>query len=164
MAEETHNSAENAPKGIINTCFATGIGGMFVLFALLFSYNSTTVDDYMLAGTGNGIVDIFLYTTGSTWGQALSWIIVINFWLVGLSSVTVTGRITYALTRDGAFMYSEWLSYVDPVMKSPARAIMFVFLFDSLFLLLPLDPKGALAFYAIVALSTFGFQVLLFTQ
>lgn len=159
MAEETHNCSENAPNGIINTCWATGIGGLFVLFGLLFAYDVSTVDDGLLAGTGSVIVDIFLYTCGSTWGQALAWIVTINYFLAGVSSVTVTGRITYALCRDGGFPFREWLEVVNPFTKSPIRAVMFVFLFDSVFLLLPLNPNAALAFYAIVGLSTFGFQV-----
>jgi amino acid transporter len=59
----------------------------------------------------------------------------------------------------GAFYGSEWLSQVNPVFKSPIRAIMFVFLFDALLMLLPLDPGAALAFYAIIGLSVLGFQV-----
>ena len=159
MAEETHNSAENAPKGIIYTCFATGIGGLLILFALLSAYNVVTTDDSTLANTGNIVVDIFLLSTGHGMGQLLAWLVCINLFFAGLSSVAVTGRITYALTRDGAFAYSEYLSKVNDTTKSPIRAIMFVFIFDALFLLLPLDPNGALAFYAIIGLSILGFQV-----
>jgi amino acid transporter len=159
MAEETHKSAVAAPRGIIFTCMATGIGGLITLFGLLFAFDASVVDDYMLAGTGNSVSDIFIYVTGSNWGQGLTWLVVINLWFAGVSSVAVTGRITYALCRDGAFAYSEFLSQINPYTKSPTIAIMFVFVFDALLLLLPLNPKGALAFYAIVGLSTFGFQV-----
>lgn len=159
MAEETENSSESAPKGIIYTCLSAGIGGLLIIFALLAAYNEQNVDDYQLAGTGNIVVDIFLYTTGSACGQFLTWLVVINLWFAGLSSVAVTGRITYALTRDGAFAFSDWLSQVDPTVKSPIRAIMFVFAFDAVFLLLPLDKDSALAFFAIIGLSVLGFQV-----
>lgn len=161
MAEETENSSENAPKGIIYTCLSAGIGGLLILFALLTAYNESNVDDLQLAGTGNLVVDIFLYTTGSACGQFLTWVVVINLWFAGLSSVAVTGRITYALTRDGAFAYSDWLSQVNPTFQSPIRSIMFVFVFDALFLLLPLDKDSALAFFAIIGLSVLGFQVII---
>lgn len=159
MAEETENSSESAPKGIIYTCLSAGIGGLLIIFALLAAYNEQNVDDLQLAGSGNTVVDIFLYATGSTCGQFLTWIVVINLWFAGLSSVAVTGRITFALTRDGAFAFSEFLSQVDPIVKSPIRSIMFVFVFDALFLLFPLDKDSALAFFAIVGLSVLGFQV-----
>lgn len=160
MAEETNYSQTSAPRGIIFTCLCTGIGGLLILFALLSTY--APVDDYYyyyLAGTGNTVADIFIYVTGSTWGQALTWLVCINFFFSGLSSVSITGRITYALTRDGAFAYSEFLNKVNPTFKSPIRAIMFVFVFDALFLLLPLNPGSALAYFAVIALSTLGFQV-----
>jgi len=163
MAEETNQSQTSAPRGIIFTCLCTGIGGLLILFALLSSYQP--VDDYYLLvgdGTGNTVADIFIYVTGSTWGQALTWMVCINFFFSGLSSVSITGRITYALTRDNAFLFSDWLSQVNPTFKSPLRAIMFVFVFDAVFLLLPLNESSALAYFAIVSFSTLGFQVCIF--
>ena len=157
MAEETNQSQTSAPRGIIFTCLCTGIAGLLILFALLSSYQP--VDDYYLTGTGNTVADIFIYVTGSVWGQALTWMVCINFFFSGLSSVSITGRITYALTRDNAFLFSDWLSQVNPTFKSPLRSIMFVFVFDAVFLLLPLDPGSALAYFAIVGFSTLGFQV-----
>ena len=162
MAEETNNSTTAAPKGLLRTCYATGIGGLIVYFALLstFQYGSINggVDDYALAGTGNGVADIFIYVCGPVWGQALTWLIVINLFFAGVASVTVTGRITYALCRDGAFLGSEWLTVVNPYFKSPNRVLWFVGIFDFLLLLLPLNEEAALAFFAIVSLATFGFQ------
>ena len=32
MAEETSNAKTNAPLGIVSTCFATGLGGVTLLF------------------------------------------------------------------------------------------------------------------------------------
>lgn len=39
------------------------------------------------------------------------------------------------------------------------NAIIFVFIFDAFFLLLPLNSDAAYAFYAIIGLSTLGFQL-----
>ena len=39
----------------------------------------------------------------------------------GVSSCTVTGRITYALMRDGAFPYAAYWAQVHPRTKAPLR-------------------------------------------
>jgi amino acid transporter len=78
MAEETSDSAENAPRGILYTCLATGIGGLLIYLALLSVYDITQVDDATLYGTGNKVADIFIYATGLEWGRALIWMVVVN--------------------------------------------------------------------------------------
>lgn len=96
---------------------------------------------------------------GSKLGATLSWLVVINLFFAGISSVTVTGRITYALCRDNAFPYSDFLKKTNPALKSPINAIFFCFFLDTLLLLLLLDPdSGATAFTSIINLCTFGFQ------
>ena len=88
-----------------------------------------------------------------------AWLVTINLFFAGVSSVAVTGRITWALMRDGGFMYSEYFSEINAVLQSPVRAIMFVFTFDAVLLLLPLNPGvGLTAFYSIVGLCAAGFN------
>jgi amino acid transporter len=163
MAEETSSSSTSAPKGIINTCWATGWGGLALILALLFA--TTDISAAVNSDTGNAASQIFVTACGTELGSALSWLVVLNLFFAGVSSVTVTGRITYALTRDNAFPYSSVLSQVHSSLKSPVNAILFVFFWDALLMLLPLDTKnGSKAFYSIVGLCTIGFQVCLPTR
>jgi len=170
MSEETTNSRTSAPKGIINTVLATGIGGIMLILSLLFANSditaATTDDPYYASlnasypATGNAAINVFVLACGSTWGQALAWLVLINIFFAGISSVAVTGRITFALTRDKAFPYSEFLSQVNPFMKSPVNSIMFVFAVDALLQLLPLDTSnGSIAYNSIIGLATVGWQV-----
>ena len=124
---------------------------------------------------------------GESLGAALAWAVVANVFFAGVASVTVTGRITFALARDGAFPGSHVLATAHPTLKcvlekrcsqnqgaravkacavrvrfsrSPVNAILFVFVVDALLLLLPLVPdNGLTAFYSIINLSTLGFQI-----
>ena len=156
MAEETSNSSISAPRGLINTCLATGIGGFALILALVFA--TPNVENVLDSPTGNAASQVFL-SCGAKLGATLSWLVVINLFFAGISSVTVTGRITYALCRDNAFPYSSFLKEVSVSLKSPIRAIFFVFFLDALLLLLLLDPgSGATAFTSIINLCTFGFQ------
>ena len=68
----------------------------------------------------------------------------------GVSSVTVTGRITYALARDGAFPGSHFFARVNGKLRTPVNSIMLVFIFDACLLLLQLGDNAAVAFNNIV--------------
>ena len=48
MAEETSNAKTNAPLGIVYTCFATGLGGVTLLAALLFCTRDIRAITYFL--------------------------------------------------------------------------------------------------------------------
>eukprot|EP01038_Epipyxis_sp_PR26KG_P014579 gene14579-19579_t len=158
MAEETHDAATTAPKGIIYTVFATGIGGIFYVMCLLFS--TTDISAALNGPTKNAAANVFYLSCGRTWGQILTWIVVINLFFAGISSVAVTGRITFALARDNAFPYSSNIASVHKTLKSPINAIMMVCVVDAFIQLLPLIPKnGSTAFTSIVGLCTIGFQV-----
>jgi len=167
MAEETHCSAVAAPTGLIYTVFATGFGGFAYVLALLYATNNFSLitttekpdDDSSQFLTSNAAVNVFINACGWNCGAGLTWLVVINLFFAGIASVAVTGRITFALLRDKAFPYSDFLVQVHPTLKSPIRAIMFVFALDAALLLLGLNPKSGTAFTAIVGLCTIGFMV-----
>jgi len=172
MAEETHGMSTAAPMGIIWTVFATGLGGFAYLLALLFAIPpgelpliTNTVpptDDgnsTMPFLTSNAAVNVFINSCGWQCGSALTWLIVINLFFAGVSSVAVTARITFALLRDHAFPFSDTLKEVHPTLKSPIRAILFIFALDCGLLLLGLNPTAGVAFTAIVGLCVIGFMV-----
>jgi amino acid transporter len=158
MAEETTQSRIVAPRGIIMTCFATGLGGIIIVLGLLFS--TPSVETILDGPTDSAAINVFVLQCGSKWGQALSWLVVYILFFAGVSSVAVTGRITYALMRDRAFPYADYWSQVHPYFQTPLHAIMFVALFDFVLLLIPLGGNnGTAAFASITALTTIGFQV-----
>jgi amino acid transporter len=158
MAEETTNSRIVAPRGIIMTCLATGLCGLLLILGMLYS---TPDVEYILQGpTESAAVNVFLLQCGSKWAQALSWLVVYVLFFAGVSSVAVTGRITYALMRDKAFPHSDFWAQVHPTLHTPINAIMFVCIFDFLLLLVPLaGDNGTTAFASITGLTSIGFQI-----
>ena len=67
----------------------------------------------------------------------------------------VTGRITFALARDGAFPASRSLARVTDKLQSPVNAITMVFVLDALLLLMPLyGDNAATAFNSIIGEHT----------
>lgn len=153
MAEETIGSRTAAPNGIIYTCLATGIVGLVYLLSLLYV---TTDISYALDGlTDNAAVNVFISTAGTDLGTFMAWVVTINIFFAGMSGVTISGRISYALLRDGAFPHSDFWSQVDHFSKSPIRALFFVFINDAVLLLFPLFSE--VAFESIVGISIIGF-------
>jgi amino acid transporter len=168
MAEETHGMATAAPWGIIWTVFATGLGGFAYMLALLFAItpgslplitNTKEGNSAMPFLTSNAAVNVFINSCGWQCGSGLTWLVVINLFFAGFSSVAVTARITFSLLRDHAFPFSDALKEVHPTFKSPIRAIMLIFFLDSALLLLGLNPTSGVAFTAIVGLCVIGFMV-----
>ena len=166
MAEETGNASVAASRGIIHTIIATAVCGTALLLGMLFACDNLPAilsdDDRTSSSpsTGNAAVNLFILTCGESVGSFLAWLIAFNLFFAGLSSVTITGRITFALARDNAFPFSSVLSTVHSELKSPIWALIFVAVVDGLILLLPLDKgNGTIVYTAIIGLSVIGFQI-----
>jgi amino acid transporter len=90
----------------------------------------------------------------------MAWLVVINLFFALVSSVAVTGRITFAFARDGGFPFSHKFAEVNQYFKSPVNALLLVMVFDAFLQLLPLNEEGgSIAFTAIIGLCVIGFQV-----
>eukprot|EP01124_Arcella_intermedia_P010886 TRINITY_DN17390_c0_g1_i1.p1 TRINITY_DN17390_c0_g1~~TRINITY_DN17390_c0_g1_i1.p1 ORF type:complete len:550 (+),score=49.13 TRINITY_DN17390_c0_g1_i1:40-1689(+) len=110
-----------------------------------------------LTGGEDALLNIFTFAVGSTGAFGLYMLLLFNLFFAGMSSVTITSRITFALARDGAFPGSEKIAYLSETTKSPVVALWFVFFFDAIILLL--DIANEATFLAIIALTTIGFQL-----
>jgi len=97
---------------------------------------------------------------GPKFGLFMTALIVINAWFAGMRSVAVTGRITFALARDNGFPLSSFFKKIHPKAKTPMNALMGVFAFDAVLMCINFNTGGgAVAFLAIVGLSSVGFQI-----
>jgi amino acid transporter len=61
------------------------------------------------------------------------------------------------MARDGVFPFSHYLRLIFEPTKTPLANVLFVFVIDSILLLLQL--VSTTAFAAIIAIATFGYQV-----
>lgn len=68
----------------------------------------------------------------------MSILLLISVYLGGFSHLTVTTRIAFAMSRDGAIPFSKYIYGVSEKMKLPVKSIIFVFFVDGLICLLPL--------------------------
>lgn len=88
---------------------------------------------------------------------AMSILLAINVYLGGFSHMTVTTRVVFAMSRDGAFPGSKYITGVYGKSQLPLKSILFVFVVDSIIVLLPLISDTA--FSAITQISTIGYSI-----
>lgn len=79
----------------------------------------------------------------------------INIFLSGFSSMTVTSRIGYAIARDGGLPFSNYFSHLNPKTNNPDRMVILVFVLSCLMCMLPLI--SSTAFNAIAGITTVGY-------
>jgi len=167
LAEETVGSRTAAPRAMVVTCVVGAITGFVYILGLLFASPGSV--DYLINGppdfnsTSNttssplALTNLFVYAVGDTGALGLLSIITILTFFAGISSTTVTSRITFAMVRDGAIPGSSWFYQVTETTKSPLRCIFLVFLVDAVLILIQLG--NSTAYTAILACTTIGYQL-----
>ncbi|MEU8813995.1 amino acid permease [Actinoplanes sp. NPDC048796] len=121
VAEETHDAARAAPRGIVMSVVVSVIAGFVLLFAITWS-----IQDYEGAlGTDLGLppAQIFIDAAGHDLGTFLLFICVVAQWFCGMASVTANSRMSYAFARDGALPGSRLWKKVNPRTGTPTNSI-----------------------------------------
>ncbi|CAF1209793.1 unnamed protein product [Adineta ricciae] len=158
LAEETRSAGKAAPHGIVGTCICSAIVGFVYLLALLFAIPNVTnfmeVNNY---DEMNLSIAVYRLAVPHKGALALTILLIINLHFGGMSGMTVTSRIGFAMARDGVFPFSRYLRWIFKPTKTPLGNVLFVFLIDSTLLLLQL--LSTTAFAAIIAIATLGYQV-----
>lgn len=146
MAEETYGGAKSAGGNMVKTVAYSGIGGLLMILALLFSIGNDP--DTILAGpTLQPIVNIFsfVFTRGGTisdgapiYGVLMTILFVFNNFLNGFTHTTITTRIGYAMARDEGLPFSKWLMQLNRNTKNPDNIIYVLLVIEAAFCALPI--------------------------
>jgi amino acid transporter len=181
LAEETKKANKAAPRGIVFSIVLSFVAGFFIIVGLLYctpttsearaagyptgidlllstnGSTSTNSSSVFVAGTSEAVINLFGFTNGRTGGFVLSIILALIVYLSGMTAITATSRLSFAMARDKALPLSKYLSIVNSHTKSPIGAVLFVFVVCALLLLLPL--VSTTAFTQIVSISSVGYQI-----
>jgi amino acid permease (GABA permease) len=121
VAEETHDAARSAPRGIVSSVVVSVIAGFFLLFAITWA-----IQDYD-AELGSTLklppAQIFIDSSGRRLGEFLLFICVVAQFFCGMASVTANSRMSYAFSRDGALPGSRIWRRVNPRTGTPTNSI-----------------------------------------
>jgi amino acid transporter len=121
VAEETHDAARSAPRGIVMSVVVSVIAGFVLLFAITWS-----IQDYEAERTtalGLPPAQIFIDAAGRDLGTFLLFICVVAQFFCGMASVTANSRMAYAFSRDGALPGSGIWRRVNPRTGTPTNSI-----------------------------------------
>lgn len=137
---------------------AAVVTGLAFFVGLLYAMNER-IDDTLEGVSEQPVINIFsIAFSGKRPGAlAMSILLAINVYLGGFSHMTVTTRIVFAMSRDGAFPGSKYIYGVYGKSQLPLKSIFFVFVIDSFLVLLPLISDTA--FSAITQISTIGYSI-----
>ncbi|KUL35748.1 amino acid permease [Actinoplanes awajinensis] len=121
VAEETHDAANAAPRGIVMSVVVSVIAGFVLLFAITWS-----IQDYEAERTTALALppaQIFIDAAGHNVGVFLLFICMVAQWFCGMASVTANSRMSYAFARDGALPGSRLWKQVNPRTGTPTNSI-----------------------------------------
>ncbi|MFD2764576.1 amino acid permease [Micromonospora eburnea] len=121
VAEETHDAARSAPRGIVMSVVVSVLAGFVLLFAITWS-----IQDYDAERTtalGLPPAQIFIDAVGHDLGTFLLFICVVAQFFCGMASVTANSRMAYAFSRDGALPGSRIWKRVNPRTGTPTNSI-----------------------------------------
>ena len=140
VSEETQNAQVNAPKGIVHGVIAAILTGLAFFVGLLYAMNENYSGVLKSGLTDQPVINIFhlVFNERKAGSIAMSILLAINVYLGGFSHMTVTTRVVFAMSRDGAFPGSKHIYGVYGKSQLPIKSIFFVFVVDSIIVLLPL--------------------------
>jgi amino acid transporter len=114
VSEETQNAQVSAPRGIVNGVIAAILTGLGFFIGLLYAMNENI--DYTLENGPSDQPVINIYALAFVDKKICSYVfcilLAINVYLGGFSHMTVTTRIVFAMSRDGAFPGSKYITGV----------------------------------------------------
>ncbi|MDT4988031.1 MAG: hypothetical protein QOI74_2125 [Micromonosporaceae bacterium] len=155
VAEETHDAARSAPRGIVASVVVSVIAGFFLLFAITWG-----IQDYEAERTsalGLPPAQIFIDAAGRHLGEFLLFICVVAQFFCGMASVTANSRMSYAFSRDGALPGSRIWRKVNPRTGTPTNSIWLCVVCSTILVLPSL--WNTTAYLAVTSIAVIGLYI-----
>jgi amino acid transporter len=121
VAEETHDAARAAPRGIVLSVVVSVIAGFVLLVAI--TWGIQNYDAERTTSLGLAPAQIFLDAAGRGLGTFLVFICMVAQFFCGMASVTANSRMSFAFSRDGALPGSRIWRSVNPRTGTPTNSI-----------------------------------------
>ena len=121
VAEETHDAARSAPRGVVMSVVVSVIAGFVLLVAITWSIQDYEAERSTTLGLPPA--QIFIDAAGRNLGIFLLFICVVAQFFCGMASVTANSRMVYAFSRDGALPGSRIWRQVNPRTGTPTNSI-----------------------------------------
>ncbi|XXH05286.1 hypothetical protein Hte_011711 [Hypoxylon texense] len=123
LSEETDNASSVVPRAMIISC--AGVAVLGYAFNAVLAYAASDIDAIFESPLGQPLGAILVLAMGNGAFAKLLWICTVlsNFGVVFVNNTAGT-RVYFAYARDGALPFSNWLSHVNTVTKTPLNATL----------------------------------------
>jgi amino acid transporter len=159
VSEETHGSADAAPKGVWRSVFYSAVIGWIVLLAITFAIQKSHEGEILKAGYP--ALTIFTTALSSAAAKAVILISTVGQIFCGMACVTSASRMTFAFSRDGAVPgHNLWRRLGKN--RTPTWAVLFVCLFALVVTIPAYFPNHLgtpVAFLAVTSISVIGLYI-----
>lgn len=152
MTEETRGAALSAPRGIVRSIAYSGVGGFFLMLALIWSTQDYSAE--VASATGFASAQIVLDAVGGAAAEALLLVVIGALLFCGLANMTSNSRQIFAFSRDGAIPGSHLWHSVDPRTGTPVKSVWFAA--TGAFVLVLPSLWSSVAFQAVVSVNVIG--------
>ncbi len=122
LAEETHRPREVVPRVILTAEISSAVCGFFLLAGLILGIN----DPSTASKQENMVVGVLSDQLGNTWMPLVMMVVLISIFACGVASMAATTRLVFSLARDNMLPFSDLLKSVHPRWRTPAGAILLV--------------------------------------
>jgi amino acid transporter len=159
VSEETHNAAEQAPKGVWRSVFYSAVVGWIVLLAITFAIQKSKETELLSAGFP--ALAIFESALSTAAAKAIILISTVGQIFCGMACVTSASRMTFAFSRDGAVPgHKLWRRLGKN--RTPTWAVLFVCLCALIVTIPAYFPNHLgtpVAFFAVTSISVIGLYI-----
>ncbi|HEY3503696.1 MAG TPA: amino acid permease [Actinocatenispora sp.] len=121
VAEETHDAARSAPRGIVLSVLVSLVAGFVLLVAV-----TAAIQDYepeRKTALSFPPAQIFIDAVGHRLGAGLLLVAVVAQFFCGMASVTANSRMSFAFSRDGALPLSRLWRRVNARTGTPTNSV-----------------------------------------
>jgi urea carboxylase system permease len=117
LGEETLEPRRTAPRAILRAILASFvIGGAILVFAVM---SAPDLKDPMIGSSSGGLQYIVEQVMWGPLGKIFLVCIVVAVTVCSLAVHTAAIRLTFAMARDNALPFGEWLARVNPETQTP---------------------------------------------
>ncbi|EER34491.1 hypothetical protein CTRG_01352 [Candida tropicalis MYA-3404] len=129
-SEEAKNAQRAIPVGIIGSISTCWLIGWILCIVCCACIKDGDVERVLNSETGSAMAQIIYDALGKRWAVAFMSLIAFGQYLMAISLSIALSRQVWSFARDdGLPVVYKWVKYIDPKIKVPVRATIFVGVF-----------------------------------
>ncbi len=126
LAEETERPEIVAPRAVIQSLAASGLGGFVVLLGFVLSIGNLPAAQ----ASGAPLLDVLVTRLGPAAARFVLLVVFASVFACALATLALTSRLVFAMARDNVTPFAPLLARVNAKHGTPVAAIVVIWLFS----------------------------------